>query len=373
MGILIVFVDSLRADAVAEMPFLARLPEIGSARPGFGYSINLHAELFAGLRPDDVGFFCEWHLAPDESPGRRIRPVLPLLDAVFRPYILNRGVQYLLTRWYRPDHIMPNIPLRHLDKFAVAGEPIFSPRFPAPTLFTRYPELHVIRPPRTVKKGQRDAWVVAQAEEAMRQHASLFLALADLDTLTHHAGVGSEAYRNYLHQLDTWLATLHARFRRLYPEGHFWVLSDHGMANVQAGVYLDIEERLGRAGLHSFMYFSDSTLLRVWVFDERLRQPVGDYLASYPWGQLLTPEERAQYGLTSPNFGDYILVLDEGYCFEPSTFARHIPVAMHGYHPELSSQQALYAHEGPALSMPATLLDIYTHLDKALEQERESK
>lgn len=368
MGVLIIFVDGLRADAVAEMEFLSGLPEIGAVRPGFGYSINLHAELFAGLRPDDVGFFCEWHLAPERAPGRRLRPLLPLLDALFRPYTLNRGVQHLLTRWYRPDHITPNIPLRHIDKFAVAGEPIFSPRFPAPTLFTLHPELRAIRAPRTVRKGQRDAWVVAQAREALNRHPALFLALADLDGLTHHAGVGSETYRAYLHRLDTWLASLHAEFRRRHPEGHFWVISDHGVANVEARVLLDIEKRFGPSGLRTFMYFSDSTLLRVWVFAGELREPLGDYLATYPAGRLLSAEERTRYGLTSPVFGDYILVLDEGHCFEPSYFARHVPVAMHGYHPELPSQQALYAHEGPIIPPPATLLDVYTVLSEALQK-----
>jgi len=366
---LIIFIDSLRADATKYMPFLARLPEVVPIRPGIGYSINLHAELFAGLQPDEVGFFCEWHLSPEASPGYRLRRFLPLLDTVCRPYLLNRAVQHLLTRGYRPDHVMPNIPLRHIDKFAIAGEPILSPRFPAPTLFTRYPTLHVLRHRGGVPKGHRDTEMVEKARAALPEYRQMYVPLPDLDGITHDAAVGSPIYIDHLRKLDGWLATLHADFRRLYPEGHFFIVSDHGMANVERRVALDLEKRCGRAKSDTYLFFTDSTLLRVWILDPKVRSCINDYLATYPYGHLLTSAERATYGLTNPSFGDFILILSEGVCFEPSYFARHAPRAMHGYHPELSSQWAVYAHEGPSLPRPRTLIEVYDRLDTALHSE----
>ena len=367
---LIIFIDSLRYDQATEMDFLGRVPELCPVRPGFGYSVNIHAELFAGYRPDKVGYFCEWMINSNESPGRRWCRLLPLLDAILRPYVLNRGLQRLLTRGYRPDHIMPNIPLRHLDKFAVAGEHILSPRFPRPTLFSEHPGLHVLPYRGIAPKGSRDEAVSRRALAALAEHSQLFVPLPDLDGIGHNCGVGSSEHEEHLARLDRWVAELAREFRHRYPAGHIFVVSDHGMVNVKGGIRLAIEERCGRSGLHSYLCFSDATLLRVWVYDEALRQPLTEFLGSLSRGHLLTSEERQHYGLTNPTFGDFILVLEEGYCFEPSTFARHIPKAMHGYHPRLPSQWGVFAHDGPSLdgSSPQEMVQVYPLLRDALRE-----
>ncbi|MBC8449714.1 MAG: alkaline phosphatase family protein [Chloroflexi bacterium] len=368
---LIIFVDSLRHDQAAAMDFLGQLPTLHPVRPGFGYSVNIHAELFAGLHPDDVGYFCEWMVNPSAAPGRRYRPLLPLLDTIFRPYVLNRGLQRLLTRGYRPDHVMPNIPLRDLDKFAVAGEHILSPRFPQPTLFSEHPGLHVLSYRGIAPKGSRDEAIARRALAALAEHRQLFVPLPDLDGLGHSHGVDRPEHNAHLARLDGWVAELAQEFRRRYPAGHLFVVSDHGMANVRGGVRLDIEARCGQPGLRRYLTFSDATLLRGWIYDETLRQPLADVLHSLPHGQVLTDEERQHYGLTNPDFGDVILVLEEGYCFQPSTFARHIPKGMHGYHPELPSQWGIFAHDGPPLGgpPPQDMVQVYPLLQAALEGE----
>ncbi|GAB4556877.1 MAG: alkaline phosphatase family protein [Anaerolineae bacterium] len=369
MAVLIVFIDSLRPVDAAELPFIGQLSQVRSVRPGFGYSVNLHAELFAGARPDDVGFFCEWHLDPDRSPGRRLRPILPLLDAVLHPYVFNRGVQHLLTRGYRPGHPMPNVPLRHIDKFALAAIPITSPDFPVPSLFSRHPELLVITAPPGVRKGRRDEAVFGRALSAVDSATAVLAVLPDLDGISHVAGVGTDVYWATLHQIDRHLSELVRVFRRAHPEGHVFVVSDHGMSNVEGRVRLDVERQCGPARLDRYMFFSDATMLRVWLRDHRLRPRLESALSSVPHARLVTEEERTAYGLTNRAFGDWILVLEEGYCFEPSYFARHAPRAMHGYHPDDEGHQALYAHEGPALQTePTTLVDVYAALEEAISE-----
>lgn len=367
---LIIFIDSLGYDHTAEMPFLGGLSELHPVRPGFGYSVNIHAELFAGCRPDDVGYFCDWMVNPKEAPGRRWRRLLSPLDVILRPYALNRGLQRLLTWGYYPDRIMPNIPLRHLDKFAVAGRHILSPHFPKPTLFSEHPDLHVL-PYRTVApKGSRDEAAYRRAQAALAERRQLFVPFPDLDGIGHKHGLGSPEHHRHCARLDSWVADLAVHFRHRYPSGHFFVVSDHGMANVRGGIRLDIEVRCGRSGLRSYLHFSDATLLRVWVYDEMLRQPLAEFLESLARGHLLTEEERRHYGLSNPAFGDFILALEEGYCFEPSTFARQIPKAMHGYHPQFRSQWGVFAHNGPPLDAPPPqeMVDVYPLLRDALQE-----
>ncbi len=160
---LIIFIDSLPFVLLKKTPFLNSLPDKWGIEPGFGYSVNIHAELFAGLLPDDLGYFGEWMHNPQSSPGWQYRALLPLMDATFRPYVLNRGVQHILTKRYSKGHPMPNIPLRHLDKFALEGQHIQSPDFPAPTLFTQFPDMKML-PYRNIgrPKGERDAFLFEQ-------------------------------------------------------------------------------------------------------------------------------------------------------------------------------------------------------------------
>ena len=366
---LIIFVDSLPFLLLPRLPFLSEASEAWSIRPGFGYSVNIHAELFAGLLPDDIGYFGEWMYNPRQAPGRNLRPVLPILDAIFRPYILNRGLQHLLTRNYRPGHPMPNIPLRHLDKFAMEGHHIQSPDFPHPTLFTQFPQLYALQyRGMGVEKGRRDSILFQRGMEAIPEHAQLFIPFPDLDGFGHQYGIDHPVYQQHLEMLDSWIQRLCQQFVNTYPQAHIFIVSDHGMANVTRGVYLDIEEILGPATEKTYLYFSDANLLRVWVFDPTIKLAIRDYLESQDYGRLLSVEERKEYGLTSARFGDFIFVLEEGLAFSPSTFARNIPKGMHGYHPDNPQQHGVLIHMGHPLPPPAprTMRDVYHRMSHTL-------
>ncbi len=367
MATLIVFVDALPFDDLGAMPRLASWPYRSRLRPGFGYSINLHAELFAGAPPDAVGFFGEWAFDPAHAPGHRYRRLLPLLDRIFAPYALNRGLQALLTARYRPERIMPNLPLGRLGDFAIHGAKLTDPEFPRPTLFTRHPRLQQVSAgPR--RKGERDAAVVTEARRHIDAGANdLYVPLPDLDGTGHRHGTASHAWRSHLAWVDAAVDSLATRFLGRHPAGDAFVISDHGMADVTGGVTFDPTPTLGRQGRHRYLFFSDSTLLRVWVRDPRLEAPVAEEVAAVPGLTVITDAERQAYGLTNPDFGRIIAILDEGRCFEPSTFARHMPVAMHGYHPEVASQHAVLLHRGAHPPAPADrTIEVFSILDASL-------
>lgn len=369
---LIIFVDSLPYNLLPQTSFLNTIQEKWAIEPGFGYSVNIHAELFAGLLPDDVGFFGEWLYNPAKAPGRLVKPVLPLLDKLFHPYLLNRGVQRILTIWYHPGHPIPNIPIRHLDKFSLNGIHILSPKFPYPTIFTRFQKIKVLNyRGKDMKKGERDQLLFEMGMAALSETSSLFVPFPDLDGFGHRFGVKAGPYLQHLARVDNWCRQLSEAFLAMYPTGHIFVLSDHGMTNVSQGVYLDIEEQLGPANSRRYLFFSDANLLRIWVFDENLMEPVRQFLESYKYGNILTDRDRTEYGLTSPGFGDFIFVLNENLAFQPSTFARNIPKGMHGYDPRTLSQQGIALHLGPPWigDPPRRMKDVYHMLDATLGRE----
>ena len=370
--VLIIFIDSLPFVLLNKTPFLHSLDEKWGIEPGFGYSVNIHAEMFAGILPDELGYFGEWMYDPKNSPGWHYRAFLPLMDAILRPYVLNRGVQHVLTKRYSKGHPMPNIPLRHLDKFALEGLHIQSADFPVPTLFTQFPEMKMLRYRGIGRvKGERDAFLFEQGLTAIPEYASLFVPLPDLDGFGHQYGIDQQPYLDHLTAVDEWCRQLSEKHQALYPDGHIFIVSDHGMVNVDQGVYLDIEEKIGKASSDTYIYFSDANLLRVWVIDDNFHNKIQSYLEAYAHGQILSDEERQTYGLTSKRFGDFIFVLDEKLAFQPSTFARNIPKGMHGYHAKAPNQAGIALHMGPSWqgASPQRMKDVYHMMHGALAGE----
>jgi hypothetical protein len=67
-------------------------------------------------------------------------------------------------------------------------------------------------------------------------------------------------------------------------------------------------------------------------------------LANVERGYRLTVEDQV-----GPSDMDFILVLNEGVVFQPRSLSNKVPRGMHGYHPELPSQKGVFAAFGAPL------------------------
>jgi len=109
------------------------------------------------------------------------------------------------------------------------------------------------------------------------------------------------------------------------------------------------------------------------VHDQTLGPAIAGYLQEAQVGRLIDHDERQAWGIGDERFGDFIAVLDEGLCFKPSTFARNIPAAMHGYHPDVSSQHAVLAARGAGIGADSLAgvertLHVHAVLERALSR-----
>lgn len=350
-GTLIVFIDSLPFSYVNRMSFLSRASTLTELTPGFGYSINLLPELFCGLRPDQLGIFGEWTYAPHRSQFAKLAWLLPWLDNLCLIPFTERIIRRLLHKSVGKTF---NIPLPHLSQFARAkNSNVYFSDFPYPSIFSQTADLKLVLAYEGIRR-QRDEKGYLAVREEIPKHNKIYLGLPDLDSYGHTYGVGAPEYDQKVQELDHWLEELHDMFLKHYPDGSMIVVSDHGMVDIKGGYELLIEEAVTPSTKETYTYFLDSTLLRVWIHDPNLRQPIHDYLDNLSVGVLLSPDERAQYGIKSQAFGDCIFVLNEGIVFEPSSFSNKVPnKAMHGYHPKLASQKAVFAAFGTLKGNPS--------------------
>jgi hypothetical protein len=348
---LIVFIDCLPFSYVSD-GFLPGLPGRASVRPGFGYSVNLVAELFAGLTPDQLGFLNVFNYSPGNRWLRGWAPALRLLSPLRHAYYADRVAHKALSRV--AGH-MANIPFSYLGHFEPTGSYPFSPGFPHPTLLND-PAFRGTRVLHAGLRGaappHRDRVLLDRALAAVRPGEGLFVSLPDLDALVHATGVGSPEFMGRIADYHAWLGELIGRFRQANPDGYVAVVSDHGAANVRAPYDMRVERHFGRARPGRYMYFLDATLARFWVPDAGLRAEIAAHLREERHGVLVDEEERREYGVTSRALGDLLWVVDEGLGISPSFLGRGTGKALHGYHPALPSQQAVFLASEP-LARPA--------------------
>ena len=340
--LVIVFVDALPYEA---LPLLVRSRRALSwhrpLQPGFGYSINVKSELFAGLVPDAVGFLNEWTYRPRSGAGWVGAPRW-LWRHVNRSRVVRRGVTKVLSRLVKED--LRNIPLPLLPAMVRTGANAYERGYERETLFSRH---GVTRYVYTEHGGDDGAYrALRRAIESSPGPIRAFLAQCELDHVTHKYGKGTREYRAMIDRIDTRLAELW-EVLRARGAGRLCLVSDHGMANVERHVTFDIAEAIGGAG-ERYGYFVDATMARVWSDDESVLVSVQAWLVGQRLpGRVLSPEERSRWGISTPAFGQLVFLLDEGAMFVPNFFGDRPCKAMHGYWPSLSSQRGLLAASVP--------------------------
>lgn len=345
MNALVIFVDSLRYIA----PLSERLEGLGLERtryiPPLGYSANILPLLFRGGTADELGFFNEY--GPNERDHHRRLALLDGLVELASRVPLLRKVVYRGLRELGVD--AANIPLRLLPYFEKCSVSPYALGDRHPSIFDRHDLELVLASGMVERTPQRDLAALGAARAVVAGGGSLYLSLNDLDSVSHEWGLESEEYRAHEDRLFEGIGGLVEQFRDQHGgDAPVVVLSDHGMADVEREVRVDVEEHLGPPGRDRYLYFLDSTLLRVWVYDPRIEVTVEalfDRLGEH--GERVGPDERSRWGMADPAAADLMFVLNEGLIFEPNFIGRGVPVAMHGYHPRYESQHAVFLTNRP--------------------------
>jgi hypothetical protein len=338
MSNLIIFIDSLPYQYVKDHGLFSYLDNKNTMSPGMGYSVNLYWEIFAGKTPDEVGFFNDWQLGSEHSPLKSLEWSLPFLKMCTLNYYIDRIVHRLLA--YKLGYL-GNVPFRYLPFFYRAGKNVYDRSVDINNLFKRNRHIELILP-QTHQLGKKDEEVYQKAIHSIEKGSTdLYLAMYDLDGIGHLHGVGSDIYHSQILRVEHWISHLFQNLKQKHPNAKLIVFSDHGMANVEKGVSLNLEQKFGVGGMNSYLYFLDSSICRIWYFDRTLQDKMEDYLCSLHVGTILSRNERERYGCRSNRWGDTLFLLDEKYSFSPDFFGKKLPKAMHGYHPDILSQQAV--------------------------------
>lgn len=291
--------------------------KLSSLIPSYGFSSNQHNLLLRGLSPDSADFFTDYSLIRSNK---------------FSYYLNHTNmITYIIRKFQsRLGLNKANIPLGMGHMFKQTGIYPLSSKIKLDSLTDVFHE-----------------WDFYADEEAFSKLKSCkisrntFLVFNHIDHLGHYKGVDSNEYRSSVKilfdEIDKYLCENNVELL---------IFSDHGMSCKPKKVKLVLEDIFGKQSNGGYKYFIDSTTLKIWVNDNKLKVKIMKYLDERIEGSVLDEKERKAHGLTKKDFGDIIFVLGNDYYFEPQYFGFGIKsktLGMHGNLPHEKGQWGIWA------------------------------
>lgn len=365
--ILLVFIDGLQYDTAIEKMSILKNKENSRVIPGIGFSNNIYPEMLCGTNPNEIGYFNEW--SPVKEKKSKLPFYLKWLDMFRWSLYINAGIRKIILRKiFKMD--FSNIPFKYAHYFKAQGSHNFRDLTGNNILhdysFEIYDSVET-----GLGVGQRDNFIIDKLDNELKQENYL-LSLVDLDNIAHINGVTSKHFSDHTENLDNRLKKLFDKFMKLNSENEIYLFSDHGMVDVSQVVNFNIEEKFGQMSENKYLYFIDSTYMRVWVKDNSLKDEFEEYLSTREFGELLTDEQRKEFGLTNKEFGDFIFRGKEGVMFVPNFYGGRANKAMHGYDSHLKSQNAIFSkidYNKNDFTMPTTSKEIFHYLVKVCNEK----
>jgi hypothetical protein len=188
-----------------------------------------------------------------------------------------------------------------------------------------------------VKGADRDRLLRLKKKILGRKLKDFTLLYLGYGECAHFWGTNSRRFGKTLREFSKQIEELYELLISVYPDGMLVVLGDHGMIDVEQ--YVDVQRILHRLAKQrelkcpsDFIYFVDSTLVRVWMQDKNLidefESELLGILGAFVEGESDTQEYLSRF---KPKFGDIILLLKPGYVFFPDFFNTKRMLGMHGY------------------------------------------
>lgn len=371
MKVVLFLIDACRYDYISKntTPFLWECSKkgrhINHIIPSAGFCER--TEIFTGLRPNESGFFTAIGFEPENSPYRndwmlnvlgKLETLVGVFDnSKFRLSRFFRKVTLrMLRRYFSKFKLKPyNIPfsfLKHFnlteDEFEMTTNEISG----STSLFkivkmkgehTFLDAFTSLGKPSNGSDNDRIDAAISAASEKDFIFTPIYIGV--IDSEGHKVGPNSEELKNELNQLDLILKDSVEQILEIDEKTSFVFLGDHGMTEVKSD--LDVESIINQLAKSlklkkgkDYIYFLDSTLLRVWFLSENAKinlEPVirgNEVLLSN--GEIINDETAELYDIPfgDRRYGDISWWANEGVLIFPDFFHSSKPyIGMHGYKP----------------------------------------
>ena len=172
--------------------------------------------------------------------------------------------------------------------------------------------------------------------------------------IAHFTGTESPYFHEKLKGYDSKLEELYLALEDNYDDFDLLIVGDHGMIDVNSSINMypvlsQMEEELNLTRFEDYLFFLDSTLLRIWVKQEKMHLlPEINTFMVKALGESYEAEEKCIDYLNQfkKDYGDLIYMLKPGVMFFPDFFNQKVNKGMHGYFNYHKGQQGMLLHMG---------------------------
>ena len=407
--------DAMRSDYISKTntPFLWKCSKEGEyykkVIPHFGYCER--TEIFTGQTPEESGYFTAIGYDPGNSPFRNVRflNVLGSLEEFVPKNIklfgLNdKGLGYrifrkLVNRWIiRETNGISGqqIPIQLLKYWNLTEDKIDHrdiKAFQVPSIFSLltnenksfyYDSFTALNLPSSGSDTDRMEMVM---KDKILNNNNFYLVYISLpDYYGHNFGPESVETKNALLTLDCNLKKYTSKLLNIDPNCNFIYLGDHGMAavNIYFNAEIEILEIARKCQLKlkkDFIYFLDSTLVRLWFFSEKAKTIFKNNLENsiefLNNGIFINDEiaKKEKIPLMDERYGDLIWWANTGTLVFPDYFHRVKKYkGMHGYDPQKIENQGTCIIYGKEINYKEVesihLTDVFDILKKTLKIDK---
>lgn len=351
MAVALILIDALSPAYVSRqtLPGLTDLAGSGFMGPLaniYAYR-GIEATLFTGQWPDEHGVWGEFSPAPPrrEGLGGQLANLVIGLGDCIPSDRLRLDVRYVVSRLRQPGRMLPTgnlIPASLMPGFKASIEKRVWDKDSLGTITTLFDELRASgRAFETVVHPavQNDAQIVRRVGDVIaggRLPDFWYIKFSALDALGHRFGPDVAQMASALATLNNQLTALFDELKRAYGKQgiDIMVVSDHGMSQVTSRIDIrTLMKGLSASPGRDYLYFLDSTTVRFWSKDRRLRDDFAQLFAGRGGLSVLTPQARQMLHIPNDDqSGDVMVALDEGTVVFPDFFRRQtMPAGMHGY------------------------------------------
>jgi len=372
--------DAMRHDYVNEIdtPFLFSCSQGGEyykkVIPNFGFCER--TEIFTGLKPNESGFFTAIGYDPENSPFKQIKyaalldyvekiilfyGLKELLPAKIIQILFRQFISYLLKNTVTKEMNIYNIPFSLLPYWALTEDRIDIRNPNAYNVSSIFSLIH-----NNNKNYFYDSFTALNLQSNGTDLDRMNLALQDMyknnnyfyliyistpDYLGHKYGPKSIELKKGLEHLDKSLKDYTEKALTHNSKSKFIFLGDHGMANIEE--YFNAESEILKIAKYNslklkkdYIYFLDSTLVRIWFFSDKAKLIFTKELESSEdfnnrgifIDQGLAKKQNIPWG--DRRYGDLAWWANTGVLVFPDFFHRVTKYkGMHGYDPLLSQNQ----------------------------------
>ncbi len=408
MKTVFLLLDAFRHDYVSRenTPFLWNCAENGTwiqhVVPSYGFCER--TEILTGQKPDESGFFTAIGFAPDNSPFKDIKFLktagilepripaqirIPLTSKSLHPRRkFRRMVSRYALRRHKTKMLPYQIPFAFLPFFDLTEDKLDHRNinaFSSPSVLQMLEEQGIKYfydsftalglPP----NGSDDDRLRLALNNAENENTGLYLIyLSETDHYGHSLGPDAPEFKALIRDLDSRLEVFTTGFSdRADEDTRFIFLGDHGMCKVTGTIdagseILSAAKKLGLMPRKDFIYFLDSTMVRLWIMSEKAAQGLPDAIRRSPPfnenGIFADDDFAAKYHLPWPDrrYGDILWCANQGVLVSPDFFHDRGDVSrgMHGYAPEYPESHGMCIVHQPGITTKnvisqADLTDIF--------------